>query len=381
MADPIVVWQLTRREFTAVLLIILFATAMRLYGLGARPLLWQDELGLWEYILTGDASWMPQEAPLYSRLQFIWMWWIQTPTANTMRLLSVAFGVLGVFAAFILGRLIGGVRVGLLAAVLLSISPMALGLAHEVRPYTLFILASAMLLSCFLAAWERNTPRAWLGYGLALTTALLTHLLAAQLCVALGMAAAAAIWLERHRPQIMVRFLSFAVTSVVFGLLGAAWVGFHHSRRAFLTGPHTLGPLDFVQGSITSLGGVVESQIPVAVTLAVLATVGLVVLARRQPMHAILLSSVIVISCLITYATMAEMSAWGWNAWQRYLSHLLIPYLVLIAIGALWLARAVARRFSGLPASALAAAVTLVPILLVVPGTRHWLDSPNRHPD
>jgi hypothetical protein len=381
IADPGVSEQLTRHQFRAGVLIVVFATAMRLYGLGARPLLWQDELGLWEYILTGDSSWMPQEAPLYGWLQFIWMWWSQTPTANTMRLLSVALGVLDVLAAFVLGRLIGGVRVGLLAAALLSISPMAIGLAHEVRPYTLFILVSAMLLSCFVAAWERNTPRTWLGYGFALTTVLLTHLLAAELCLALGVTAVTAFWLERRRPGIVARFSAFAATSVVFGLLGAAWIGFHPSRRAILTGPHTLGPLDFVQGAITSLGGAVESQIPVAMALAALAAIGVIVLARRQPVHAMLLSSVIVFGCCITYATMEGMSSWGWAAWQRYLSHLLVPYLVLIAIGALWLARVVTQRISGLPASILAAVITLVPILLVVPGTRHWIGSPNRHPD
>jgi hypothetical protein len=381
IADPGVFGQLTRREFGAGVLIVLFAMAMRLYGLGARPLFWEDELGLWEYILTGNNAWVPQEAPLYSWLQFIWMWWIQTPTANTMRLLSIAFGVLDVFAAFVLGRLIGGVRVGLLAATLLSVSPMALALAHEVRPYTLFILASAFVLSCFVSAWERNTPRTWLGYGLALTIVLLTHLLAIQLCVALGITVVAAIGLERHRPQILVRFFSFAATSVVFGLFGIAWVGSLPDRGAVLTGPYARGPLDFIQGSITSLGGGVESQIPVAVTLAVLAAVGLVVLARRQPVHAILLSSVIAASCLISYATMEQMSLWGWTNWQRYLAHLLVPYLVLIAIGTLWLARAVTQRLSGPPASVLAGAITLVPLLLVVPGTRRWLDSPDYHPN
>jgi hypothetical protein len=379
-SERVAVEPLTRRELAVVASIVLFATVMRLYGLGARPLFWQDELGLWEYILTGDATWMPQEAPLYGWLQFVWMWWTQTPTANTLRLLSIGLGVMGVVAAFALGRLMGGVRVGALAAVLLCISPMALSLSHEVRPYTLFILASTTLLACFAIAWERNTPRAWLAYGLALTTVLLTHLLSVELCVALGVTALAAVGLEWRRPQTFSRFVGFGVASVFFGLLGAAWVGFEAPRGEVLAGPHADGALDFMLGSFTSLGGAVESQIPIALMLAALAAVGLVVLARRQPVHAILLGSVIAVGCLITYATMEEMSAWGWTAWQRYLSHLLVPYLVLIAIGASWLARAVAGRLAGASLAPLTSAILLVPVLLTVPGTRQWLDSPNRHP-
>jgi hypothetical protein len=378
--DRVVFGQLTRRELAALALIVLFATALRLYGLGARPLFWQDELGLWEYIVTGDASWMPQEAPLYARLQFVWVWWTQTPTANSMRLLSIGLGSMGVVAAFALGRLFGGVRVGLLAAILLSISPMALALAHEVRPYTLFILASTILLACFSVAWERNTAKAWLAYGLALTTVLLTHLLAAQLCLALALTVVAAVGLERKRPKVASRLIAFAGTSIVFGLLGAAWVALHLRRGAILTGPYGPGPVDFLQGAMTSLGGVVESQLPLAVTLALLSAVGLVVLARRQPVHAILLGNVIGVSCIVTYATMEEMSSWGWTAWQRYLSHLLVPYLVLVAVGSAWIARVVVGRVQGPARSALVAAITLVPVLLVVPGAGQWLGAPDRHP-
>jgi hypothetical protein len=380
VADPAAIAPLTQRELAGVALLVIFATAVRLYGLGTRPLLWQDELGLLEYILTGDATWMPHEAPLYVRLQLAWMWWIQEPTADTMRLLSVAFGVLGVLATFVFGRLFGGFRVGMLAAILLSASPLALALAHEVRPYTLFILTTTSTLAFFVVAWERNEPMAWLGYGFSLAASLLTHLLAAQLCLALGITAVAAVRLERERPRIRAHFLAFAGTSLLFGLLGSAWVLSQKHRSEILAGPYGQGASTFVRHAVTSLGGALETQTPVALATSALAAVGLIVLIRRRPAHALLLASVIGLGATITYATMGAMSTWGWVHWQRYLSHLLVPYLVLVSIGTIQLAGAARRRMSGWPSSALAAAITIAPLLLVIPGALQWLESPNRHP-
>ena len=69
--------------------ILLAAAALRLYGMGARPRLWEDEVAFLEYVLTGNAFGVPHEAPLYAWLQYAWMAWIQQPTPNTMRLLSI----------------------------------------------------------------------------------------------------------------------------------------------------------------------------------------------------------------------------------------------------------------------------------------------------
>ena len=100
----------------------------------------------------------------------------------------------------------------------------------------------------------------------------------------------------------------------------------------------TAGRWTSFAGSLTSLGSGIQSQPQLAVAMAVLAAIGVVVLARRRAVHAILLASVIALSCLITFATMKVMSSWGWLGWQRYLSHLLVPYLVLIAVGTRWIA-------------------------------------------
>ena len=86
--EPIAFGGMAPRQLAALGLIVLFAAGMRFYAFGARPLLWGDELGLWEYVLTGNAYWMPQEAPLYGWLQLGWLWWIHEPTPAAMRILS-----------------------------------------------------------------------------------------------------------------------------------------------------------------------------------------------------------------------------------------------------------------------------------------------------
>jgi len=360
--------------------ILLLAAAMRLYGLGARPLFWEDEVGLRLYSLSGDATWMPNEAPLYSWLQFAWMWWTKGASVVSMRLLSVVLGVANAWAALALGRRVAGLRVGVLGAALVAITPMALSLSHEVRPYTLWILMSTSLLLAFVVAWERGGALRWLAYGSMLTAALASHLMTAQICLALGVTAIAASVADRSTPEAVRRFACFAGASVIFGLIGISWLLFRPDQAALVSGPYTGGVLAFGEVVLRSLGGgVAKGSLVPALAMTALAGIGCVVLARKRPVAAILFASLILISCLLTYLTMESMSDRSWLGWRRYLSHLLVPYLLLSACGTVWIADLSTRRFTGARASTLAGAILLVPVLLVLPGTADWLRSPKLH--
>lgn len=367
------------REGVIFVCVLVAAALFRLYGLGERSLLWQDELSVWEYALTGDAHGAPGEAPLYTWLQFLWMWWIHAPTTNTMQLLSIGLGVLDVAVAFWLGRLIAGGTTGLLAAALLAITPLALALSHEVRPYVLFMATSGLLLSAALLAWERDTIRSWLVYGATLAAAAASHLLALQICVALAVTALASLWFERGRAEPVARFLRFASVSIVFGLVGLSWLLDRPSQAYLLTGPHTDGVLDFLQNFVMSLGGATRAWLLPGLGVTALASLGLWDLARRHALRATLLGSVIVISALVTWANLAPMTGANWLGWQRYLAHLLIPYLVLVAIGAQWLAGRAAALITSHRWRWLARGLLLLPLALVAPGTAHWFQQPSRH--
>ncbi len=360
-------------------IILLLAAALRLYGFGERPRLWEDELAFLEYALTGDPYGVAHEAPLYAWLQFAWMWWIHHPTPNMMRLLSVGFGVLGVACAFWLGRRIAGTRVGLLSAALLAVNPMSLYLSHEVRPYTLYVVTSVLLIGSFILAWDRDTARQWILYGLALIAGLMSHLLVSQVCIALGLSAVTATWIERAEPGRGRRFGRFALTSTSFGLLGISWLFFRARAPYSLTGAHTDGPVDFLYRSMLSLGGSDPKMVWPSAIVSLLAGLGIWVLWRRRALYAVLLVSVLVVSGLITWATMAPVSPAGWLGWQRYLTHLLVPFLILVATGSVWLAESAPQFVSSRVPNAAGLAILLLPIALVIPGSMTWLENPNRH--
>ncbi|MCM2255046.1 MAG: glycosyltransferase family 39 protein [Vicinamibacteria bacterium] len=86
--------------------------------------------------------------------------------------LIAAFGVLGVFLGYRLGRTLGGERAGLFAALVLAVSPADVHSAHMLRPdVALQVLATATLLACCrLGARVGDDVRAgaWLGAALAL---------------------------------------------------------------------------------------------------------------------------------------------------------------------------------------------------------------------
>jgi len=355
------------------------AALLRLYGLGERSILWEDEIAVWQYALTGDELGVPAEAPLYSWLQLIWMWWIHAPTANTMQLLSVGLGVLDVAVAVWLGRLISGTKLGRVTAALMAVAPLGLVLSHEVRPYTLFIATSGCLLASYLVAWKRDNVRSWIVYGLALSAAAASHLLTGQICLALGVTSLAGFWIERKRPESRSRLLRFAAVSVVFGLVGFSWLLFRPSQAYLLTGPHADGPIDFLANVIASLGGASHTLLWPGTAVTLLALLGLWDLSRRRTLEAVLLGSVLLISGAVTWANLAPMSAANWHGWQRYLAHLLIPFLVLVAVGTQWLVER-ARLLGTRPtANAFAACLVLLPFALMAPGCARWFEQPIRH--
>ncbi len=355
------------------------ALVVRLYGLGERGKLWEDELAVYEYALTGDATGVPSEAPLYTALQTAWMWWTHDPTANTMQLLSIGLGVAGVFAAYALAGRFADRSTALLTAALLAVAPLSIVLSHEVRPYTLYIATSALLLLAFDRAWSQPSRVAWFAYAAALAVALSSHLLATQLCIALGAAAVFGTFVDRDRDDAFKRFAIFAAVSVAAGLLGLLWLLYRPSQAWLLTGPHVDGVLDFLGNIVMSLGGGTRTGLWPAGLVFGLAAIGAGVLARRNAMRAFLLVSAIAIPATITWANLAPMSSGNWHGWQRYLAHLLIPFLLLTAVGTLAGAHLLAERVEARWRPAVTGVLCAVPFVLMWPGFSVWLEQPIRH--
>ena len=137
--------------------ILCLAAILYFYQLGAESL-WIDEI----YSIDDAQNFNPSSSrPLYFLLLG---WWMQFGTGDTwLRGLAVLFGLGSIGLTYLLGRRLVGETTGLIAALMLTLSPLFINHAQEVRMYTL---------STFLG----------LGGTLALTYAL-EHLRAFSLCV------------------------------------------------------------------------------------------------------------------------------------------------------------------------------------------------------
>ena len=153
--------------------IVLLGFVLRMHGIGALEF-WYDEIDLWLYSLGAGPS--TQEPPLMSWILYAVMKWMNSADPTIMHVIPAIFGTLTIPLAFILVRQLDGTRVaGLVASILVAISPMMLYFSREGRPYALFIFLSGCLLISFINAQKRNGWIDWLAYSFMLLLSCLAH--------------------------------------------------------------------------------------------------------------------------------------------------------------------------------------------------------------
>jgi uncharacterized membrane protein len=187
------------------LLITLLAAGLRFYQIGNQGLWldeafsvwlgWQPVTEMWAWLLKVD-----QHPPLYYTLLHFWMTF--GDSAANVRSFSALVSTLTVPVIYLLGRRLGGAPVGLLAALLLAISPFHVRFAQETRMYTLLTLNAGLALTFlvylltdaraataalgsqlvrFYQTWrelpvrEIATDLAWLGYMIFTAATVFTH--------------------------------------------------------------------------------------------------------------------------------------------------------------------------------------------------------------
>jgi mannosyltransferase len=141
--------------------ITLLGAGLRIFAIGEKGI-WLDEafsvwLGwhrlpeMWGWIARID-----QHPPFYYTILNVWM--RLGDDAATVRLLSAVFSTLTIPVTFLLGRRLAGVRVGLLAALLLAISPFHVRFAQEARMYALLALAASASMACLAYLLSEAAP-------------------------------------------------------------------------------------------------------------------------------------------------------------------------------------------------------------------------------
>jgi uncharacterized membrane protein len=187
-------------EAGAPLLLAAILAAVALLRIGTADYsLWYDELASLEFARQPLArlwsEWMLRETnpPLFYTLLAGSIAWLGHGHV-AVRLLPIAIGLAGIGPAYLLGRALGGARVGLLAAVLLSLSAEHSDLSHQVRAYSL--AHTAVLFACLgmVGYLHRRSRAALILYPAATLVALYAH---TTLALFAGLAALTMLWLLR----------------------------------------------------------------------------------------------------------------------------------------------------------------------------------------
>ncbi|MDR2063800.1 MAG: glycosyltransferase family 39 protein [Candidatus Nomurabacteria bacterium] len=132
----------------------------------------QDWGEIWHYTA------LDINAPLYYFVLKVWSL-IVGNSDIALRLLSVLLGVGVLFSGFALARRLFGAKIGYLTLLFLTLSPILLRYATEMRCYTLLIFLLILATHVFVLANQKPSRKLWLLYGFLIAAAMWTHYYAA----------------------------------------------------------------------------------------------------------------------------------------------------------------------------------------------------------
>lgn len=159
------------REYEVIFILMGVAACLFLYRIDVAPLGLDEAISyfrsklpykqMFQYTVSID-----KHTPLYYGLLHLWLLFEQTEF--WLRSLSVVWAVLTVPLVYLLGRVIGGPRVGVVVAILFVTAPFHVRYAQEARMYTMLtFFASLAMLGLALALKQRDDPAPpWIGAGL-----------------------------------------------------------------------------------------------------------------------------------------------------------------------------------------------------------------------
>lgn len=220
------------------ILLLLMATILRVSRLDQQSL-WYDELATWHRAVIpladmfADLFAVRNHTPLYFLLMRPWAAIGQS--VFILRYFSVLWGVLGVALIYRLGDLVGGRRCGLIAALLLAVSPFHIWYSQEARMYPMLTALAIVASWSLLLLLRRERRSLWLVYALSLTLAMYTHFLAVFLAVVHY------AYLSIHYRRLKSFFRRWLGYAAAAGLLFALWFG-----AMLLTGGFREAPISWI---------------------------------------------------------------------------------------------------------------------------------------
>jgi mannosyltransferase len=172
--------KMRNNNYFALTLVVALASILTVIYLGKKSL-WQDEAAS---VILAKQDWETFSLVMSRRtnMQLYHMmlhWWIQIGQSEfIVRSLSAIFALATVPVIYALGATIFGLRVGILAALLLAVNAFFIQYAQEARAYSLVLLLVTLSSYFFLISIERPSWRSWVGYVICSTLAVYSHLFA-----------------------------------------------------------------------------------------------------------------------------------------------------------------------------------------------------------
>jgi len=219
-----------RNRYLWLLLILLLGFALRAYGLG--DVAFDNDEGIdygryvsesFQTITVGKLVLNSQAlAYIFGRVAILTL----GDKLFALRWPALAVSMLGVAAIYRLARGLFEVRVGIISAFLLAVSPYSIFFAQNYRGYSYVIAVPILVYLLALLALQSNKWRYWLALGLAAPAMMYAHLFTSLAFINLAVLLAL-LWLVKyrqqddHRPDLKKIIISLAITGLVMAILYA----------------------------------------------------------------------------------------------------------------------------------------------------------------
>jgi len=333
---------------------VLIGALLRLYTLGTWDFsggeAWSVQVAaqslrtIWTLLARED----PFHPPLSYMLLHFWMY--LGKSEFTLRLLSVILGTLSIWLMYRIGTYLRDRRTGLLAALILAISPFHIWHSQEARMYELLFLLSLASLDALVRLIREDRPLHWVAYVGATSLSLYTDYGAFLILAAHNLAVAALLFFKRG-PRPWKWMLAQAVVAALYLPWAQAFLGILFHLGPVPTGETSQGPRSLAPGALRSVGSVlatfISASLPAGQPLLKLSLilvfgavclVGLLAL-RQKTLSWVLLGSIAVVPILVGLVFSAKTTA----LFPRTLSPASAGYYLFLAAGFL----AVPRRLVG----------------------------------
>jgi 4-amino-4-deoxy-L-arabinose transferase-like glycosyltransferase len=250
--------------------------------------LWRDEASTYFevvpnafFAVTGAVIRGELNPPGFFLLERVWTA-VAGGGAIALKLPSYVCGLLLIVLSYLLGRRFWSPPVGWLAAIFAVVTPVALDLDTEARPYALAALLAAVVLWYYLSAVRVARPIASLvAFALAGAALAYVHYTGVILLACLAVATPYVLWCEDR----LQRIGPFALAFLAMVVLYVPWLG--PLRLHLATGtpwteplPHSKIP-DAIQGNVTAMLPLLSAHSTIWLALVVGLAIALVVVVVR----------------------------------------------------------------------------------------------------